>query len=545
VGLCADPSDLLLDVKAARVKGKATLAGAQPQLTSACTAGRQAVRVLFREKGATFANTVNIPCETTDFSFDQLLYAGTYAVDVQHVQSSGGYHTNLPETSADFRAHEALVLDKDVSDLVLDVRSFPVTGKVTLKGAMPTITANCTNTRNALRVSFRERTRTYTVQHNVPCTTTDFAFDVRLFPGTFAVTVENITNTGTSYNSDLPAMSAAFTAIEALEVKGPIADLVLDVKPLTYAGKVTLEGAQPQLTSGCTSTRNALRLVFRNTAHNTQSTLSIPCSTADFTFSTTLYPGTYTIEVENVQSGPSAWNTNLPETNEGFRAAEGLALTGDVADQVLDVRVATMSGNVTLNGALPEQTSTCTSGRTAARVALRDATKGYASTVSIPCGTTDFAFSARMFPGTYTVGVQNVQTGTSSWATNLPEISSELVVLDRVEATSTVSGLKADVKTVPVGGTVLFNGAKPELTAACTSTRNALRVGFREVDRNYAFNFFVPCTSTDFAFTGAVVPGVYRVHVENINNLSAPSGWSTNLPESTNPLVVFERVQVP
>ncbi|MHB8875748.1 MAG: hypothetical protein ACYC8T_18840, partial [Myxococcaceae bacterium] len=181
------------------------------------------------------------------------------------------------------------------TNLVLDVKTFTVSGRVTLNGAAPAnVTTNCTNYPNDVKASvlFTDSSRGYSVTADVLCSSATFAFSTQLYPGTYEVRVR-----GSSY-SNVP--SASYQVATGYVVSAALSNQVFDVKTFTVSGRVTLNGVAPaNVTTNCTSYPNDVKasVVFTDSSKGYSVTADVLCSSAAFAFSSQLYPGTYVVRV--------------------------------------------------------------------------------------------------------------------------------------------------------------------------------------------------------------------------------------------------------
>ena len=76
-----------------------------------------------------------------------------------------------------------------------------------------------------------------------------------------------------------------------------------------------------------------------------------------------------------------------------------------------------------------------------------------------------------------------------------------------------------------VGGSLTLNGAAPSTTTACNPNPTATKANVEFVDATSGYAFAVPvaCSAANFAWSGVVYPGTYRISV------AGASGYS-NLP---------------
>ena len=80
--------------------------------------------------------SVPIRCSTSDFSFATVLAAGTWTVRVASGQYTSAAGVNVLPFG--YLATDSLAISGPVSNLVLDERTQPVSGRVTVNGAAPT-----------------------------------------------------------------------------------------------------------------------------------------------------------------------------------------------------------------------------------------------------------------------------------------------------------------------------------------------------------------------------------------------------------------------
>lgn len=542
-----DVSDFVIDVPSHLVKGRVTLDGALPEVTDACTDLRPAALVNFRRNVAeSLAQVVaSIPCDTTDFGFETRVYPGTWFMSVKN--GGGvvvGYSSTLPETGEEYWSFAPLIANADQTEVELDVKGLvQVSGAVTHNGATPLLTQACTGTLPALRLHFRDTVYGNESRQTIPCDTTDFSFATSLFPGTYEVRVQNLGAAG-ARTTDLPDTSQEFIAIERLDVAGDTSDVVVDVKSVAVSGALTLEGAVPRITAACSTT--AARIDFRPSAALPTS-VEIPCTTPDFSFATRLYPGTYTVAVTSPR-GPSGSPTNLPEQSGGLTVYDGLPILVDRTDLAIDVKpppteeTVTVDGKLTLRGQKPAPTENCTTNQPAARIRFHPASGANDVLVTIGCAET-FEFSVNLVPGTYDVLVSSQGTIGA-----IPTASGWYRVHEGLEITGNVDQLQIDLAPVRVAGTVLINGVAVEKTEACTETRNAFEVRFKDTVAGAGgsqFTFSVPCSSESLTFEGEVYPGVYEVSIRHQQHASLPRGFATTLPETIQPIVVVNALKIP
>ena len=153
---------------------------------------------------------------------------------------------------------------------------------------------------------------------------------------------------------------------------------------------------------------------------------------------------------------------------------------------------------------------------------------GYSFDLSVPCSSSTFAWSGSIFPGTYDVSVAGASYS------NLP---SQPFVASSLTVSGNVANQALDVKTVSVGGSLTLNGAQPSTTTACNPSPTATKANIEFFDATSGYSFEVPvaCSAADFAWSGAIYPGTYRIAV-------AGAGGYSNLPSEG--FLVTPRLQV-
>ncbi len=535
-------ADLAVDVKTSPVSGIVTLNGANPVSDSSSCAvtatdtsfPRGVVTLTETTTGASFPTYLQ-GCTDATATFSVAVYPGTYKVTVV------GESSDLP--FAPYTANSALVVNGEVPNLTFDVKTNLVSGTVTLNGANPVSNStSCPVTSPNNDIGFQRGTVSLTETTTGAsfaatlqgCTNTTATFSTVVYPGTYKVTV-------TGGASDIPV--ATYLANSALTVNGAVANLALDVKTSSISGTVTLNGANPVSTaSSCAVTATGTSFA-RGVVRLTDTTTSVTfaanlqgCTNTTATFSMTVFPGTYLVTVSG-----SAASSNLLSAG-WYVANSALVVSAAIPDLAIDVTTSLFSGTVTLNGANPvSNSSTCavtatdtTAGR--GTVILIETTQGYGVETNLQgCTNTGATFSTAVYPGTYKVSVN----GLNSDLPNVPYVENSALAVNAGGA-----NLAFDVKTSPVSGTVTLNGANPVSnssncgTAAAASVYSQYARGdvvLTETTQGYSFTSFLQgCTNTAATFSTAVYPGTYVVTV---------SGFFSDLPSPA--YVGVSRVAIP
>ena len=531
--LSAD-AELVLDVKSVPVGGQVLLNGVLPQKNAACDSDNEALLVSFTDKTSGGELSAWVPCTTSDFTFATHVVPGTYRVSVRHWERSfDEYGTDFPRTDTPYTVFEMLTIHEAMPSLTLDVLAVPVSGTLTLNGRLPQKKPDCTGSTSAVYVSFWEPAKQHSFLHVIPCSSSDFSFALTVYPGTYDVLVTNPSGLD-DFRTDLPATDDSHPVLQRLPLTAPATGLALDVKAVRVTGQVLLNGEPPRKSASCTSGRDALWLWFYEEDTSDSVHVRIPCSASDFSFDTWLYPASYRVYVGN-QDYSTGWATNLP-TEGLLLVRSALPVTDGPLALPLDVRTVAVSGKLTQNGAVPVKGEACTTGRDAATLSFVGS-GGVESKVSVPCSSPDFSFSATLVEGTYKVYVQNGRYTVSEplgWTSGLPQTDSKLEVAS-VTLGSPTHNLVLDVPSAQLTGRLTVEGLAPRKSAACTSTRSAVTVDLHEKTRGLDFPVVVPCSATDFAFTRTLVPGTYVLTVRNTEHTGSPAGFATNLGHSAAP----------
>ncbi|MGZ3406099.1 MAG: hypothetical protein ACXVAN_06610 [Polyangia bacterium] len=502
--IAADAQGVALDVKTASVGGTVTLNGAAPTTSAACsanpTAAKATVHLVDSVNGYRF--DLDVPCSSATFAWGGVVFPGTYAVTVDGDAS----YSNVPPSA--FIANPALAVSGTAANQALDIKTAHVAGNITLNGALPTSTCPSGSTYSKAAVHLTDAKHGYRFDFPVLCSQTDYAWTGAVYPGTYVVSVDG----GSGY-SNLPTQ--AFVANSSLAVSNDVSGQALDVKTYTVGGTVTLNGAAPTPTQYCTSYPTATQATVRLTDATKGYTFSfsVPCSSTTLAWTGTVFPGNYQISV----AGAPSYST-LPD--QSFVAKDGLAVTGNSPTNPLDVKTTTVAGTITLNAAAPTSDPACTNSPTSSKAVVRltNSKLGYAFDFSVPCSSSTFSWSGQVFPATYAVSVAGGQ-GYS----NLPDQA--FVANGALDVSGNVSNQALDVKTAAVGGSLTLNSAAPSTTTACNPNPTATKADVHFVDATSGYSFAVPvaCSSANFAWSGVVFPGTYRISV------AGASGYS-NLP---------------
>jgi hypothetical protein len=370
------------------VSGTLTIDGAAPTTAPGCGSFSEGARVTFLA-GDTVAAFASMSCNGP-FTYAVNLPPGTYKVSARSLFNSG-----INEPNFQYNDLPPLVVGTTPITYNVDVPVVDVTGTLKLGGQAPVEDPGCTG--NAAFVSFG------TTGVPVPCGS-NFTFGpVRLVPGTYGV------NVGSSM-SNLP--SNAFAALTVPPQGGPV---VVDVPP-EYELRLafTINGATPD-DGGCTSGEVG-RVDVRSATLYTG--FGIQCGT---NFETSLRLPADAYEVDTY----AALGRDFPL----YSHPTPITLQADTS-VTIDIPTRPVSGQITINGAVPVETAACTDGLDVAEVAFYNARTVSTSsrTSKIACGA-GFTFGpVELAHGVYRVTVRPLGSPARS---NLP--TSEYVAIPRFE----------------------------------------------------------------------------------------------------------------
>lgn len=468
----ADRDDFAFDVANHRVAGTLTQNGVTPS----CTAGSEAAQVLFDEPttGAFFSFPIPCPDAGQPLGWSGTVTPGTYRVRLlgENVAFPTSMHT----------LETALPVEADVLDLAHDVTTYPISGTVTLNGQVPGQPASCRGSRGHVSL---ESTADGAQAIQIPCAAagTPFTFSGVVYAGSYVVTV-------TGQNSDLP--NQTFRPGLSLDVGAPVADLALDVTAHPVAGTVTLNGAAPAACIGAIWGQVSMYEAKKGYSFN----VDVPCAGGAFAFAALLYPGTYGVWV--------SFNGG-----EYILVTRALEVAGP-ADGVSFDAVATefpVSGTIAVNGDLPGCDPTASHGE----VHLDDLLADVSVTLPYDCVG---AFSGTAPAGTYRISVAGILAGVYIAPTSLV-------------VSGPVAGMRVDVPTRRVAGSVTSNGASPNPSGACAAGALAGHVEFVDPETQVDFTFPARCGAAgDVTFEGDVYPGTYDVNVYGIEPVLPAAGFS-------------------
>jgi hypothetical protein len=328
--------------------------------------------------------------------------------------------------------------------LDLDIQAISATGNVTLDGApLP----NGTGSRG--RIVFVATSGRSTASVDLGSTGAG-TYALRLPPSTYDVT----------YLPDATQCAPGATTVPAMPCSGGVlvhaakldADGVLDVDIPTasVSGAVTLAGAAFPTASGSTNPRGTV--AFAGAAGTVAAVFSLG-SAAAASYQGRLVRGSYDVTYNGIPSLCTQQGSAAPAApcNSGpLKKGVGITASGTLD---LDVPIARVSGNVTLNGAaLPTETG---SRGSLSFVGAADSGFGAASTATL--GTSGAgSYAVTLLPGTYdVVYAANAALCTATAISMVPCLGGRVVMSAHLTADGT---LDVDLKAVTVNGAVTVRG---------------------------------------------------------------------------------------
>ena len=160
-------------------------------------------------------------------------------------------------------------------------------------------------------------------------------------------------------------------------------------------------------------------------------------------------------------------------------------------------------------GAALQPTSGCSSSVRATVTFTSASNANYNTSVTVPCNgaTTPLAWTANLYPSTYSVSVTGEYSSLPGWA---------IVVNPSLTIASAASNVVLNVvqaPTVVVSGTVTHNGMQP--TSGCSSSVRATVTFTSASNANYNTSVTVPCNgaTTPLAWTANLTQSTYSVSV--------------------------------
>jgi hypothetical protein len=264
------------------VGGAITLNGVAPVATINCTSKGSVQFVNSKHTTTTFS----IPCASS--SFTGMLAPDTYDIFVTDTQNGSDL------LAPPFPAASGVVLSADKTDFAFDEKTVMVSGRVTLNGMDPATVGTCTtgSTQFEGTVHLTPASGTASFDLRVPCSAGAFAWSGLVYPASYTVSVDGLNGT-----SSLPDERFKLTA--PVDASAGKSGITIDVRTTAVSGKVTLNGMTPSTTTQCNANPNQSKATVSLLNLDQGATFNLPvlCSSADFSWTGVVFPGTYRISV--------------------------------------------------------------------------------------------------------------------------------------------------------------------------------------------------------------------------------------------------------
>ncbi len=478
----ADRTDLSFEVPVVSVSGYVAQNGAPPVAGPLCL-DADSVSVRFQDTDFGGGVTAYLPCASFEFDGVTLHRDRSYVVSVSSTSGS----TSLPDASSVLRA----AYQPSTDDAVFDGSTATVTGSILLDGATPEVSA-CT-TRAAL-VQFRETTLGTVHYQQLPCDT-DWTFEATLPHGTYQVVVG-------SEQSNLPGSALVHAALTV-----PAADAVtLDVQTVRVPLTLTMNGGPFPVPANCSGPLATLIFAQPDGFGIYE---SIPCEGGGAA-ELALPPGTYQVSVVG---------HTLPVAKYAPAIAVAAAIELPSAKPlVLDVRMATVSGTVLLDGApLDDLCDAHPAGFALGFIPLDgESVAPYHTEISCDAGG---VFALELPHGAYAVFLEGEHGAV------LPHRHK---LASRLEVDGARTDLMLEAPVVRVSGSITLDGEQPAEGGFCTvhQVRATLRPA-EDPDILTAYTYLtMPCDASAWTFQD--VPVTAGSHLVEIDGSHVPN---TVLPD--------------
>ncbi|WP_224243555.1 hypothetical protein [Hyalangium gracile] len=522
-------TSLILNTDMVTVNGHLTVNGAIPTYDSSYCSypSRELARLTFQHKASGAEFVASVRCNHNGFNFSTRVAPGTYDVFVEPYSSNDA---NLRMAPLRMRAASNVDIHADQPDLKINELVYPVSGKLTVNGSVPTLanTAACANAPGTHLVDISlSRVTTPAGEGSlasvyINCAqSSQFTFETLLPAGEYKPTIKPAFGSGTVGPRILPG---SMNMTPNLVVSGPVSNVVYNQVAHAVSGKITVNGATPTLKSGtCTSSLRVARLVASSEDLRFLGSIDVPC-TADFSFSTLLPPGRHSVYVhDGGDYGPPV--SNLSPVG----VKQSLNVTGALSNVLFNEVVYPVSGKLTVNGAAPILKNPC---RSTDRMAILtfDPADGFDGTVTLSCSD-NFLFSTVLPANAYGISARPFDSETTNLA-NGSYAFSQLTV------SGAMSNVVLNEVMHPVSGRITLNGGTPTGHEAYCGLNENKTSKLAEVLFDNAIisgtdaSASITCQKPDFSFSTLVPAGSFKV--ETRKGFYADSS-STNFVHGTYP----------
>jgi hypothetical protein len=403
---------------------------------------------------------------------------------------TGGSELPPPDCSAGcpggYTCDDGVCTGGNPQALDFDVKTFPVSGKLTVDGAPP-LGNGCSG--DQVRIGFLSGPKPEhfwdpvlgdDIVAGIDCATSDGSFSAQVPAGTYRVVAYQYDGSSTFPN-------ATFLIDPEYTVSGPLPALAWKLTTVALSGKIKVDGQAPQ-GNGCSG--DQVRLGFLDD-RGAVFTGGIDCAASDGSFTARVAPGTYKVSVYQYDG-----SSTFP--NATFVADPAYDVSAAKAGIAWNLKTVALGGKIKVDGQAP-QGNGCSGDQVRIDFVNGD---GSRFTGGVDCGASDGSFTARVSPGTYQVQIYQYD-GSSTFP-------NATFVADPEYTVSTANPAIAwNLKTVALGGKIKVDGQAPQGNG-CSGDQ--VRIDFVNADGS-RFTGGVDCGASDGSFTARVSPGTYQAQV--------------------------------
>lgn len=521
--------ELAIDVPIVRAKLALTVDGGAPSL--ACDIAAHAYLSRLRPDGgyAGSGRSADFPCDGGVVELDAI--PGPYAVRVYRsaLADGGAVWSALPP----YGVSRCVVIGASAATTAVDIQVMPVSGRVNVNGATPSVASNCaTNAIGGLAGSVLLTTTSGTsIRSPIACDTTDFSFSAAVPPGPYTAWVELPDNPALESlilvgGPDTSRVLRVGQIVIGLTAGTPF---VLDVQRSRATGQLLHNGAVPTAIGSC-STAASARATFFWFNDETESLLRvpIPCNSADYGFNVAIPAGTWRPLVRAEFTVNSAGErmplSSLPLatwTGAAVNFVAGTTRAGDV-----NVESVQFSGSLKVQGQTPTAAG-CDRSRSPLATVMLFSGERTSQRFEIPCDTSDFSFGPLTMPrGTYGVRLYPKEGGS-----NLPA-NAGLAPLDLTASGHHVIETRPASSSGLVSGTLTINGESPRVRGGCDGSVAQLRLQRGAFSEALYVSKVVDVSCATSSWTAELEPGNWSVTVSPVTvglaNQSLIAGWPSD-----------------
>ena len=566
---------LALDVKTVKLSGSVTFNGLLPQNSSTVcsttinSTSRKFFINLYDEKSGNNVAIRGDACSKNTFDFSGAVPPGTYRVAVISSTVYDGMSrfvpaSNLPVRNQPSVSDTPFTIVSDTANKVFDVKGFRLSGTITHNGMAPSnVPAFCSASNNPEKPKFRVYVTTLDgkVMQDLDvsrCDTDLFEYSGYIPAGTYRIGVVGL-SADYRFPSQMTTLPEDLYWVEtAFAVAGDTVGKTLNLSTVRVSGSIQLNGANPTATAACTALMNPSTpkavVFFADSAKDMSFHATVDsCNTSTWTYSARVATGgNYIAKLNTNYDGSRQALSNLP--GPYYSEPVGV-INADTNGRIINAKLFTVSGSVTINGISPVPDSAICSSTfnpMSDKFAVYldgDTQLSVAATVD-RCGSNTFNYSAMVSPGIYRIRVRTQHDGTllPKPMTNLPSV--DWVADPGFVVAANVSGKIVDVKAVRFAGTITLNGASPQRSASCDGVNNATFPKAAVVlSENTTYSgtiiYSEPCATSTFRFSAFIAPGRYTVKIRGLQGAGKEVLTDLLMKPNRDPLDYFVDLDMP